>query len=109
MKTTRAKWLPQKAQDNLKIVGEQIKLARLRRNLSMAAMSERANCSELSLIRIERGEPSVSIGIYMRVLYGLGLHDDILQIAKQDETGRNLQDLELKNRNKHNKEEYDFD
>ena len=109
MKATLAKILPASAALNLKIVGEQIKLARLRRKISLAAMAARAGCSELTLIKIEKGAPSVSIGIYIRVLYGLGLDSDILAIAREDKVGRNLQDMSLKNKGRNKEDEYDFD
>ena len=77
------------------VVGEQIKLARLRRNLSVAQVAERATCSSLTVSRIEKGVPTVAIGIYLRVLYALQLDDDILALAKDDELGRALQDMNL--------------
>lgn len=95
--------LPRKLSEKMKIVGEQIKLARLRRNLSMAQVAERASCSELTLGRVEKGLPTVSIGIYLRVLYALQLDDDILLIAKDDPIGRGLQDLQLKQRERASK------
>ena len=70
--------LPRKLEQKMLIVGEQIKLARLRRNLSVAQIAERATCSPLTVSRIEKGSPTVSIGIYLRVLYALQLEDDIL-------------------------------
>lgn len=78
--------------------GGQIKLARLRRNLSMAQVAERATCSQLTVGRIEKGAPTVAIGIYLRVLYALQLDDDILLLAKEDAMGKALQDLSLKKR-----------
>ena len=60
------------------LMGEQIKLARLRRNLSIAQVAERATCSPLTVNRIEKGSPTVSIGIYARVLYALQLDNDLL-------------------------------
>lgn len=54
--------------------------------------------SELTLSRVEKGLPTVSIGIYLRVLYALQLDDDILLIAKEGPIGRGLQDLQLKHR-----------
>lgn len=59
----------------MQIVGEQV---RLRRNLSIAQVAERATCSPLTVSRIEKGTPTVAIGIYLRVLYALQLDDDIL-------------------------------
>ena len=97
-KNTMGTRLPRKLTEKMQIVGEQIKLARLRRNLSMAQVAERATCSELTLSRVEKGLPTVSIGIYLRVLYALQLDDHILLIAKDDPIGRGLQDLQLKHR-----------
>ncbi len=85
--------LPRKLEQKMQIVGEQIKLARLRRNLSVAQVAERATCSPLTVSRIEKGTPTVAIGIYLRVLYALQLDDDILLLAKEDAMGKALQDL----------------
>ena len=96
--------LPRKLEQKMQIVGEQIKLARLRRNLSVAQVAERATCSPLTISRIERGTPTVAIGIYLRVLYALQLDDDILLLARNDELGRALQDIALtKNRERASK------
>ena len=98
-KSTMGTRLPRKLEEKMKIVGEQIKLARLRRNLSVAQVAERATCSPLTVARIEKGTPTVAIGIYLRVLYALQLEDDILLIA----LGRQLQDLALTNRKRASK------
>ena len=89
----------------MQIVGEQIKLARLRRNLSVTQVAERATCSPLTVSRIEKGVPTVAIGIYLRVLYALQLDDDILFLAKDDELGRALQDMNLTQRERASKKE----
>ena len=91
--------LPRKLEQKMEIVGEQIKLARLRRNLSVAQVAERATCSPLTVSRIEKG------GIYLRVLYALQLDEDILWLAKEDKLGKSLQDLTLKNRERASKKE----
>ena len=70
----------------------------MRRDLSMAQIAERASCSELTVMRVEKGAPTVAIGIYLRILFALGLDESILYIAKDDEMGRTLQDLDLKRR-----------
>ena len=87
--------LPRKLEQKMQVVGEQIKLARLRRNLSVAQVAERATCSPLTVSRIEKGAPTVAIGIYLRVLYALQLDDDILSLAQDDELGRALQDMNM--------------
>lgn len=89
---------------NLKTMGEQIKLARLRRELSVTLVCERADISRSTLWKIEKGDPSISIGAYVMVLHALGgLDKDILYIAKDDETGRLFQDLKLKTKKRINK------
>lgn len=102
-KNTFGTKLPRKLEQKMKIVGEQIKMARLRRNLTMEQIAERATCSVLTLARIEKGAPTVSIGIYVRVLYALQLEDDILLLAQEDKLGRALQDLHLKERHRASK------
>ncbi len=104
-KNTMGTKLPRKLEQKMECVGEQIKLARLRRNLSIAQVAERATCSPLTIARIEKGAPTVAMGIYLRVLYALQLDDDILLIAKEDKLGKSLQDLSLKNRERASKKE----
>ena len=90
--------LSRKLQRNLLVAGEQIRLARLRRDLSIAQVAERATASVLSVSRVEKGLPTVSMGIYLRVLYALQLEDDILLLAANDAIGKALQDLRLEPR-----------
>ncbi len=97
--------LPRKLEQKMRVVGEQIRLARLRRNLSVAQVAERATCSPLTVSRIEKGAPTVAIGIYLRVLYALQLDDDILSLAKDDALGRVLQDMKMKPRERATKKE----
>ena len=83
----------------LEQMGEQIKLARLRRKLSAELVAERAGIRRATLWSIEKGSPSVAIGMYAAVLHALnGIDKDFSLIAKDDEFGRKLQDLELMTR-----------
>lgn len=76
-------------------LGENIKLARLRRKYSTQIVAERANISRPTLWKIEKGDPSVAIGNYVQVLFILGLEKDLLEVAKDNILGRKLQDLQL--------------
>ena len=76
-------------------MGENIKLARLRRKLSSEQVAERANISRPTLSAIEKGKPTVSIGSFLLVLQVLGLEKDFLLLAKDDELGRKLQDANI--------------
>jgi transcriptional regulator with XRE-family HTH domain len=90
--------LLKKHQDILTVFGENIKLARLRRRLTKEQVSERANISRPTLNAIEQGSESVSLGSYFQVLMIFGLEKDILQVGKDDEFGRKLQDAGLINK-----------
>lgn len=82
-------------QRTLATLGENIRLARLRRKFSTVQVSQRAGISRNTLRAIERGEASVSLGAYASTLLCLGLEKDLQLIAKDDELGRKLQDANL--------------
>lgn len=94
MKNRRPILLP-KHKRALKQVGEQFKLARLRRKLSMEQIAERANIGKSTLWRIEKGDPGVAMGNFYQVLIALGLEDDLLLLAADDKLGRKIQDADL--------------
>ena len=80
----------------LKRMGEQIKLARLRRNLSMEIIADRSGLGRTTVWAIEKGSPSVSMGAYAKVLHAIeGMDKDLLLICKDDAKGRLIQDLGL--------------
>lgn len=76
-------------------VGKNLKLARLRRRLSMEQVAERADISTSTLWYVEKGSPRVAFGIYAQILFVLGLEKDLLNIANDDILGRKLQDAKL--------------
>lgn len=76
-------------------MGENIKLARLRRNVTAEQLAERAGITRTTLWNIERGAPSVNFGAYAQVLFVLGLEKDLLEVASDDELGKKLQDADL--------------
>jgi len=79
----------------LGVVGENIKLARKRRKLTVLQVADRATISRGTLSQVEKGNPAVSMGAYFNVLRVLNLQDDFLKLAADDDFGRKLQDLEL--------------
>lgn len=87
--------LPLASAKILPVFGEQLKLARLRRNLRAVLVAERAGISRSTLWQIEKGSPTVALGAYFMVLFALGLEWDLLLVAKDDELGRKLQDAKL--------------
>ncbi len=76
-------------------LGSRLRLARLRRKYTAATVAARAGITRVTLGKIERGVPGTSLGAYLSVLRALGLQADIDAIARDDEMGRRLQDLEL--------------
>lgn len=76
-------------------IGVNIKLARKRRKLTAEQVAERAGIHRATLHRVEKGDPSVAIGIYFNILKVLNLEKDFANIANDDKLGRKLQDLDL--------------
>ena len=85
----------------LETVGEQIRLARLRRSYSVKMVAERAGISRATLWKVEKGDPGVAIGIYAKVLAAIGLPDDIMKLARDDDLGRLIQDSKLLDKRGH--------
>lgn len=79
----------------LESLGENIRLARLRRKLSAEKVAERADLSRATLVKIEKGDPGVAMGNYLQVLFVLKLDQDLLNVAKDDELGRKILDAGL--------------
>ena len=79
----------------LESVGENIRLARLRRKLTAQQVAERAGINRTTLWNIEKGTGGVSLAAYAQVLLVLGLESDLKQIASDDEMGRRIQDTNL--------------
>jgi len=82
-------------QRQLTKLGENIRLARLRRKFSAVLVAERAGIARNTLRAIERGDARVTFGAYANVLLCLGLEKDLQLIARDDELGRKLQDADL--------------
>ena len=84
-------------------LGENIRLARLRRDLSAEQVAERAGIGRSTLTRLEQGNEGVSINIYIKVLTVLGLDGDIAKVAEDVIVGRRLQDAKLVTRSRASK------
>lgn len=89
-----------KNQKVLEQLGENIKLARKRRNYTQTLISERTGLSRLTIRKIENGDAKVSLGHYVSVLSVLALVDDLAKVASDDELGRKLQDIKLMSKQK---------
>lgn len=76
-------------------LGERLSLARRRRKITAVLFAERMGVSRETLRRLEKGDPTIAIGTYLRALRVLGLDDDIDSVARDDKLGRKLQDIAL--------------
>jgi hypothetical protein len=84
----------------LRKLGRDIKDARRRRRIPMAIAAQRASVSMPTLIRVERGNPSVSIGSYATVLFVMGMADRLADLvdARNDAVGLQLEEENLPKR-----------
>jgi len=79
----------------LEHLGENLKLARLRRKYSAELVAERAGISRTTLWKIEKGNAVTSIFTILQVLSVYGLENELLKLAEDDILGRKLQDAKL--------------
>lgn len=101
MRTSRASVvLPIPVRRALRKVGRDIRDARRRRRIPVDIASERASISRMTLLKVEKGEPGVAMGIYATVLFVLGLADHLADIAdpKNDPVGLQLEEEHLPKR-----------
>ena len=81
MKSQATSTLPRAARHALVKLGRDIAVARRKRRISTVSMAERAFVSRSTYAKIEKGDPTVSIGAYVTVLAILGLVDSVGQLA----------------------------
>src|SRR5436190_5873045 len=86
MKASRAiSGLPATVGRALRKLGHDLSVARRRRRLTMALVAERAFISRLTLARVERGDPAVSMGIYATVLFVFGVAGRVGELGDSGE------------------------
>ena len=73
--------LPTSALDALGNLGADLAVARLRRKESLASWATRMGVSVPTLMNMEAGEPSVSIGIYLTALWMIGREAALGELA----------------------------
>ncbi len=97
MKTLVTQTLPRAARQALVKLGGDITVARKKRRISTVSMAERAFISRNTLYKAERGDPSVSMGVYATLLAILGLADGLAQAAdrRNDSLGLDIDEDRL--------------
>lgn len=82
-------------QRQLLALGERLRAARSRRNMTQAQLAERVGVSLPTISKLEGGNPTTSMATLVRVLSVLGLDGDLEQLAALDPVGRELQDNQM--------------
>jgi transcriptional regulator with XRE-family HTH domain len=92
--------LPLPVKRALAKLGQDIRRARLRRRIATTTMAERVFTTRMTLRKVEKGDPGVSLGIYAIVLFVLGLTPRIADLAdsRTDEIGLQLEEERLPQR-----------
>ena len=83
--------IPPKASDALRLLGEQIALARKRRGITQEALAQRMFITRKTLSRLEHGDPGVSLSTLAAALWALNLEGDLLKIAAPEHDKVGLQ------------------
>src|SRR5688572_29336479 len=81
--------LPYDVEKQLKHLGQRIRLARTRRNVTIQEIAERIGSGPRAVMDAEKGKPSTGIGVYAALLWALDLHDALKELAdpSKDEVG----------------------
>lgn len=101
MRTSRATVvLPIPVRHALRKLGHDVRDARRRRRIPVAIAAQRASISRTTLVKIEKGDPGVGIGIYATVLFVLGMAERLADLAdpKHDAVGLQLEEERLPQR-----------
>ena len=101
MRTSRSSVaLPLPARRALRKLGHDLRDARRRRRIPVAIAAQRASISRTTLVKIEKGDPGVALGIYATVLFVMGMVERLADLAdpKNDAVGRQLEEEQLPQR-----------
>ena len=95
--------LPLPVKRALAKLGNDLRAARLRRRIPTTLMAQRAFISRTTLGKVEKGNPSVSLGIYVTVLFILGMTARLEELAdvRNDALGLRLDEERLPKRIRH--------
>jgi DNA-binding XRE family transcriptional regulator len=80
--------LPPKVRRSLAKFGADLSMARRKRNLTVAMMAERLGVAKSTYLRVEKGDPTVSLGVYAMALFALGFGDalgDLVDPGRDDQ------------------------
>jgi len=89
MKSAITDTLPPKVRRSLVKLGVDLATARKKRNLTAVMMAERLGVAKSTYLRVEKGDPTVSMGVYAMALFVLGFDDALGEIVdpRRDDQG----------------------
>lgn len=93
MKKSSSQFLMFGVEELLQQVGQNIRTARIRRNLTILELANRVHIDERTISRLEKGDPSINFKNLVTVLMVFGLEDSVFDLANPntDEVGRALE------------------
>ena len=101
MRTSRSSvMLPLPVRRALRKLGHDLRDARRRRRIPLTIAAQRASISRMTLIKIEKGDAGVALGLYATVLFVMGMVDRLADLAdpKTDSVGLRLEEENLPQR-----------
>lgn len=89
-------YIPSKAKEALKTLGSNIRIARKRRQWTIADLAEKMGVSSPTVMALEKGEPTVSLAVLVSALWTLGLEKELTMLSQpNDEDGIKLMTARL--------------
>jgi DNA-binding XRE family transcriptional regulator len=89
-------YTPSQAKIALKDLGAQLRMARKRRMWTIADLAKKISVSSPTIIALEKGEPTVSVGVLISTLWILGLDHELRQLTQpHDAQGIQLMNARL--------------
>ena len=81
-------------------LGQDVAIARKKRNLTTRMVAERTGVARSTYFKVEKGDPTVSMGVYAMTLFVLGFGEVLGEIidARQDDHGHLLDTARLPER-----------
>lgn len=83
-RTAWARQLTAEARDELRRLGENLRVARERRGLSVAELARRAGVDRRTIAKLEAGDPTASIGLLLQALSILSLARGFAEVVAPD-------------------------
>ena len=100
MRSASSDFLPLKVRRSLVKLGADLRTARVKRRLTVEMTAERIGVAKATYLKVEKGDPTVSMGVYSMALFVLGFPDALADVAdvRRDDTGLLLESERLPKR-----------